>query len=126
MVRLNRRVSGFSEDADGVTLNFADGSSTRGDLLIGADGLKSVVRRQIVGEVPDLATKNYFDSLMSGDEIALDVVHGTDAGNIVEFASSHLQITDIDLSEENDVLMLTISYGLNVGTTPDDLIITAK
>lgn len=52
VVHLNRRVSGFSEDADGVTLNFADGSSARGDVLIGADGLKSVVRRQIVGEVP--------------------------------------------------------------------------
>lgn len=52
VIRLNKRVTGFSETADGVTLNFADGSSARGDLLIGADGLKSVVRRQIVGETP--------------------------------------------------------------------------
>ena len=81
---------------------------------------------KIVGEVPDLASKNYFDSLMSGDEIAFDVTHGTVDGNIVEMSGTHLQITDIDLSEENDVLMATISYGLNVGTTPDDLIITAK
>jgi salicylate hydroxylase len=52
VVRLGRRVTGFTEDADGVTLNFADGASARGDVLIGADGLKSAVRRQIVGEVP--------------------------------------------------------------------------
>jgi salicylate hydroxylase len=52
VVRLNHRVAGFSETADGVELKFADGSSARGDLLIGADGLKSVVRRQIAGEVP--------------------------------------------------------------------------
>ena len=52
VVHLNKRVSGFTETTDGVTLNFADGSSARGDLLIGADGLKSVVRRQIVGETP--------------------------------------------------------------------------
>jgi 2-polyprenyl-6-methoxyphenol hydroxylase-like FAD-dependent oxidoreductase len=52
VVRLGRRATAFSETADGVTLNFDDGSSARGDLLIGADGLKSVVRRQIVGEVP--------------------------------------------------------------------------
>ena len=52
VVRLDRRVVGFSETGDGVELNFADGSLTRGDPLIGADGLKSVVRRQIAGEVP--------------------------------------------------------------------------
>lgn len=52
VVRLNKRVTGFTETADGVTLNFADGSSAQGDLLIGADGLKSVVRRQIFGETP--------------------------------------------------------------------------
>lgn len=52
VVRLNRRVSGFTETGDGVELKFADGSLARGDLLIGADGLKSVVRRQIAGDAP--------------------------------------------------------------------------
>jgi salicylate hydroxylase len=52
VIRLGRRTNGFSESADGITLSFADGSSAHGDVLIGADGLKSVVRRQIVGEVP--------------------------------------------------------------------------
>jgi salicylate hydroxylase len=52
VVRLGKRATGFTEDADGVTLHFADGTAARGDLLIGADGLKSAVRRQIAGEVP--------------------------------------------------------------------------
>jgi len=52
VVRLNHRVSGFSETATGVELKFDNGASAHGDLLIGADGLKSVVRRQIVEEVP--------------------------------------------------------------------------
>ena len=51
-ITLNSRVSGFSESADGVTLNFNDGSSARGDMLIGADGFKSVIRAQIVGPTP--------------------------------------------------------------------------
>jgi salicylate hydroxylase len=51
-IRLGKRATDFSEDADGVTLHFADGSEARGDILIGADGLKSAVRRKIVGEVP--------------------------------------------------------------------------
>jgi salicylate hydroxylase len=52
VVRLDRRVTDFSETSRDVELNFADGTSARGDILIGADGLKSVVRSQIVGEVP--------------------------------------------------------------------------
>jgi len=52
VVRLNHKAMGFTESADGVELHFADGTSARGDLLIGADGLKSVVRKQFLGDVP--------------------------------------------------------------------------
>lgn len=51
-VHLNHKAVGFLETSEGVELHFADGSCARGDMLIGADGLKSVVRRQIVGDVP--------------------------------------------------------------------------
>jgi FAD-dependent urate hydroxylase len=40
---------GFRQDATGVTARFADGREVRGDVLIGADGIKSVVRGQLFG-----------------------------------------------------------------------------
>ncbi len=52
LIRLNRKASGFSETASGVTLHLDDGTSVEGDILIGADGLKSTIARQIVGEIP--------------------------------------------------------------------------
>jgi len=52
VVRLNHKATGFTERADGVELHFADGSSAKGDILIGADGVKSAVRGQLFGVTP--------------------------------------------------------------------------
>ena len=38
------------QNAAGVTAHFADGSLAQGDLLIGCDGIRSVVRAQLVGD----------------------------------------------------------------------------
>ncbi|MGY0019294.1 FAD-dependent monooxygenase [Streptomyces sp. cg35] len=45
-------VTGYTEHADGVSLHFADGTSEDGDLLIGADGVRSAVRGQLLGPQP--------------------------------------------------------------------------
>jgi FAD-dependent urate hydroxylase len=47
-IRCNARAIGVVRTNDGIRLEFEDGSSAEGDLLIGADGLHSVVR-DIVG-----------------------------------------------------------------------------
>ena len=51
ILRLDHKVIEFHEGDSGVTLRFDNGRTARGDLLIGADGLKSVVARQIVGDI---------------------------------------------------------------------------
>ena len=49
---LDHELTSFDETEDGVTAHFANGSSIQGDLLIGADGIKSAVRKGILGESP--------------------------------------------------------------------------
>jgi 2-polyprenyl-6-methoxyphenol hydroxylase-like FAD-dependent oxidoreductase len=49
-------VVSYVEDADGVTATLADGSTARGDILIGADGIRSAVRTQLLPEVPVIPT----------------------------------------------------------------------
>jgi len=51
-VALDAKVTGFAETAQGVTLELSDGSTAAGDVLIGADGIKSAIRARIVGETP--------------------------------------------------------------------------
>jgi FAD-dependent urate hydroxylase len=50
-VRCNSRAARVVSTPDGVRVDFEDGSSVHGDLLIGADGLHSVVRK-VVGAQP--------------------------------------------------------------------------
>lgn len=51
-VRLGSAVTGFDEHADGVTVHLADGTTADADLLIGADGVYSRVREQLLPGSP--------------------------------------------------------------------------
>ena len=50
VLRLGVRCTGFSTDAEGVTVMLADGRSERADVLIGADGIRSTVRARLRGD----------------------------------------------------------------------------
>jgi 2-polyprenyl-6-methoxyphenol hydroxylase-like FAD-dependent oxidoreductase len=49
--RLGKDLARVAQDAGGVTAHFADGTLAEGDLLVGADGLRSAVRAQYLPEV---------------------------------------------------------------------------
>ncbi len=44
---LGHAFSSVEQDADGVTAHFRNGAAARGDLLVGADGIRSAVRAQL-------------------------------------------------------------------------------
>jgi 6-hydroxynicotinate 3-monooxygenase len=48
-IHLDMTLTGLADDADGVTLRFADGTARRVDAVIGADGVHSLVREWMHG-----------------------------------------------------------------------------
>ena len=59
-VVLRTAAESYTETRDSVTVKFANGTTASGDLLIGADGIKSAIRAQILG-----ATKAEFTNYVS-------------------------------------------------------------
>ncbi len=50
IINLGYRCLSFQQDKSGVKINFENGKTVNADLLIGADGVNSAVRKQLIGE----------------------------------------------------------------------------
>ncbi|MEK9706968.1 MAG: FAD-dependent monooxygenase, partial [Alphaproteobacteria bacterium] len=49
-LRVNSEVTGYAQDGSAVRVWLASGETVEGEILIGADGLRSSVRAQVVGD----------------------------------------------------------------------------
>jgi 2-polyprenyl-6-methoxyphenol hydroxylase-like FAD-dependent oxidoreductase len=52
VLQVNRRVDRFEQDEAGVRLHMGDGEVIEADLVVGADGIDSLVRRTLWGDAP--------------------------------------------------------------------------
>ena len=74
-VRLNHKLVGLDETADGVRLSFANGATDVADAVVGADGVHSIVRDILFGESPVYFTgriayrTTYPAALLNGEKI---------------------------------------------------------
>ncbi len=57
-LQLGQAITGFEQDAARACLHHADGRQTQGALLVGADGLSSRVRQQLLGDGPPRPTRH--------------------------------------------------------------------
>lgn len=67
---------------------------------------------QIVCEFPDPTLKNYFADIDAQTEIAMSLIHGTAAGNIIELTSARLVLDEPTFSVENRRLMMNCGFWL--------------
>lgn len=81
---------------------------------------------EVVIEVPDLTTKNYFSQIRPGTTMPATCVQGTTPGNIVQIDTPRLKISGAALSEEQGKAMVTLSVTALPNTGNDEVLFTSK
>jgi 2,6-dihydroxypyridine 3-monooxygenase len=94
---LGSAITGRDEDADGVTVQFADGRRERADLLVCADGIRSTFRRSLLPDVqPEYAGYVAWRGMVAEPELAPAVVRALgDAITYYVYADSHILVYPI-------------------------------
>ncbi|MFD0358031.1 FAD-dependent monooxygenase [Streptomyces sp. NPDC127110] len=87
-VRTGKELLRYEEHPDGVLLEFADGTTGRADVLVGADGVHSAVRRALAGDDAPVYSGN---SALRGLVAAADVP-GLDPARMYMFAGPHARV----------------------------------
>ncbi len=73
-LRVNSGVTGYRQDGSGAEAVLADGSTVRGRALIGADGLWSAIRQQLVGDgAPRVSGHTTYRSVIPVEEMPEDL-----------------------------------------------------
>ena len=107
-IKLGRRLVDVEQDESGVTAHFEDGTSERGDLLIGADGIHSKVRERLFGEEkPRFSGQIAYRGLAPAERVAhlglpLDVTNWVGPGGhfVHYFVSAGRFLNFVAVSEE--------------------------
>ena len=93
--------------------------------LIGCDKEVLITDRAsngtVVIELPTIAEKDYFTAALTDGTLGdLTFQHGTVAGNIVDFASSRIDIGDVSYSDQDGIAMLNMPYTAIPSTAGND------
>lgn len=75
----------------------------------------------VVLEAVTITTKDYFTAALTDSTLGnLTFQHGTTAGNIVDFASTRIDIGDVSYSDQDGIAMLNIPYTAIPSTSGND------
>jgi salicylate hydroxylase len=127
MVRVGHRLESVADRGDSSVLTFANGETVEADLVVGADGIKSAVRRQLFGDQePVFAGEHAYRAVISADDAYGTVVDD----NLRMFIGRGTKVYLLPLRHRNglsfDVTALNADGTWNPEITKDDLLATVE
>jgi 2-polyprenyl-6-methoxyphenol hydroxylase-like FAD-dependent oxidoreductase len=130
-----REVTGYHADDEGVRVRFADGGETSADVVVGADGVNSAVRRQYLpaAEPSDNGRRCVYGKTPLGPDAADLLPAALDAGftavigaglgmatGLVRFRNRPEQVAGVRLSAAEDYLMWGLAGAGEQFGVPDE------
>ena len=118
---------GFAATAEKFELDLANEIVYRN--VIGEESVQLVDRKpsgSISLEEQGLATKNFHALALASTVDALQLVHGTTTGSIVQFDAPKVQLAQPNYSDSNGILMLNLNLNITPNAGDDELILTVK
>src|SRR5256886_5755567 len=77
-IHLGHRLTGLEERSDRIALAFANGAQVEAEIVIGADGVRSVIRRALYGDDnPAYTGQMVWRALLNGDDVPEEVLAPT-------------------------------------------------
>ena len=120
-------IHGYSGELSELTVDLANQLAPR--FLVGSESIR-IGDRAPVGSclisAPLMATKNFFDIAEKETLGALQIIHGTADGNIIQLDAPKVQIIDVGYEDGEGDLMLRLGLKLIPDTGDDELKITTK
>jgi len=78
LIHLDHRLVGLEERGDGVTLAFANGAKVEAEFVIGADGVRSVIRQALYGsDNPTYTGQMVWRALLNASDVPREVLEPT-------------------------------------------------
>jgi len=125
-LHLDHRLTGVKERQSDVTLTFANGATRRADVVIGADGVHSVIRRALYGDDnPTYTGQMVWRALPKGSDVPSEVLEPTGSTqwwgpgcHLVSYYLRGREVVNVVTQEDTDKW---VEEGWSIAGDPDEM-----
>jgi salicylate hydroxylase len=125
-LHLDHRLTALEEGRSGVTLTFANGVTRQADIVIGADGVHSIIRRALYGDDnPTYTGQSVWRALLKGSDVPPEVLEPSGSTqwwgpgcHLVSYYLRGREVVNVVTQEDTDKW---VEEGWSIAGDPDEM-----